>query len=440
MRSFARWLLPVVVFAVVLTMALTGMLTPHQSSLSPQAAPRGSATSARRITADSATGISAKVGAIPGSRSRPGDHWRHATGRAPSTSVVAARPLRPAAGKGDQVSRLYPADVLVVAPRSLPAGLLAGIRAMNGVEAAVPVSAGRIRVNGVFVNVLGVNPVTFRPFAAKPTARSTRLWQNVAAGGVAISYTMGTEDRLTLTKPVRVAGARTLDLPVAGFGTVGIAGVDAVVSGRVAASLGLPSANAIVVSAPRTRLDTLIARIKKKVPATASVAALVTQVIVGKVTVTTGAAGAVGLTASQGPGLTATELAKFLAAAESRIGMPYVWGGDGPTTFDCSGLVQWSMRQAGVLMPRVAAEQAMTGPLLPLSELEPGDLLFYHTDPTAPESISHVAIYLGNGLMLQAPEPGLDVQIVQADFGAGFAGAVRVYPKVAAAVAASTSS
>jgi len=440
LRSFARWLLPVVVFAVVLTVALTGMLMPHRSSLSPQSARRGSVTPARRITADSATGISAKVGAIPGSRSSPGDHWRHATGRAPSTSVVAATPLRPAAGKGHQVSRLYPADVLVVAPRSLPAGLLAGIRAMNGVEAAVPVSAGRIRVNGVFVNVLGVNPVTFRPFAAKPTARSTRLWQNVAAGGVAISYTMGTEDRLTLAKPVRVAGARTLDLPVAGFGTVGIAGVDAVVSGRVAASLGLPSANAIVVSAPRTRLDTLIARIKKKVPATASVAALVTQVIVGKVTVTTGAAGAVGLTASQGPGLTATELAKFLAAAESRIGLPYVWGGDGPTTFDCSGLVQWSMRQAGVLMPRVAAEQAMTGPLLPLSELKPGDLLFYHTDPTAPESISHVAIYLGNGLMLQAPEPGLDVQVVAADFGAGFAGAVRVYPKVAAAVAASTSS
>jgi peptidoglycan DL-endopeptidase CwlO len=117
--------------------------------------------------------------------------------------------------------------------------------------------------------------------------------------------------------------------------------------------------------------------------------------------------------------------------------MPYVWGGDGPTDFDCSGLVQWSMAQAGVVMPRVAADQARTGPLLPLSELEPGDLLFYHTDPTAPDYISHVAIYIGNGMMLQAPEPGMDVEVVKADFGAGFAGAIRVYPKVAAAVAAS---
>ena len=85
----------------------------------------------------------------------------------------------------------------------------------------------------------------------------------------------------------------------------------------------------------------------------------------------------------------------------------------------------------------MAADQARTGPLLPLRDLQPGDLLFYHTDPTAPGYISHVAIYLGNGLMLQAPEPGMNVEVVTADFGAGFAGAVSVYPSVAASVAAS---
>ena len=73
--------------------------------------------------------------------------------------------------------------------------------------------------------------------------------------------------------------------------------------------------------------------------------------------------------------------------------------------------------------------------MLKLSDLRPGDLLFFHTDPTAPNYISHVAIYLGNGQMLQAPEPGKNVEVVPADFGAGFAGAVRVYPRVAAAVA-----
>jgi cell wall-associated NlpC family hydrolase len=351
--------------------------------------------------------------------------------------VITARPLSQLARTGIHLGPLHQADVLVVASASLPARLLASIRAMNGVVAAVQVDAGRIKVDGVFVNVLGVNPVRFRSFAARPTAQSAMLWQNIAAGGMAISYTMGRQDRLTFAKPVRAVGTRALTLPVAGFGTVGIGGVDAVVSRAVARNLGLPTANAIVVSAPHARLDRLIATIATKAPAKASVAALVTQVISGGVAFTTGAAGAVGMTAHHGLGLTATQIATFLAAAKSRVGMPYVWGAEGPTAFDCSGLVHWAMAQAGVVMPRVAADQARTGPLLPLSRLRPGDLLFYHTDPTAPAYISHVAIYLGNGLMLQAPEPGLNVEIVAADFGAGFAGAVRVYPAVAAQIAGS---
>jgi cell wall-associated NlpC family hydrolase len=98
--------------------------------------------------------------------------------------------------------------------------------------------------------------------------------------------------------------------------------------------------------------------------------------------------------------------------------------------------VQWSLAQAGVVMPRVAADQARTGPAVPVSRLQPGDLLFYHTDPTAPDYISHVAIYLGKGLMLQAPQPGMNVQIAPVALGGGFAGAVAVSPAVAAAAAA----
>jgi cell wall-associated NlpC family hydrolase len=125
----------------------------------------------------------------------------------------------------------------------------------------------------------------------------------------------------------------------------------------------------------------------------------------------------------------------MLTAAMSRRGLPYVWGGAGPEVFDCSGLVQWSFRQAGITMPRVAADQALTGPAVPVSQLQPGDLLFYHTDASAPDYISHVAIYLGNGWMIQAPQPGQDVEVVPAAFGSEFAGAVRVNPAQAAAVA-----
>ena len=341
-----------------------------------------------------------------------------------------------AAGPLPKLHRLLQADLLVVAPASLPPGAAKAVARLPGVVAAQQVDAARIQMDGKFVATLGVNPLDFRAFAAKPTAESGSLWRNVAAGGVAVSYTMGKLDKLPLSQSLRAAGRRTEDLRVAGFGTVGISGVDAVVSDQVARSLGLPAGNAIVISAPHAELGTLMKRVAKLLPHRATVAALVAQAPVSGVALASGAAGAAGASAVSGPGLSSAQLSVFLKAAVSRLGLPYVWGAAGPRSFDCSGLVQWSLAQAGIVMPRVAVDQARTGPQVPVSQLQPGDLLFYHTDPTAPSYISHVAIYLGKGLMIQAPEPGMNVQVVPADFGSGFAGAVRVYPRVAAAVAA----
>jgi len=348
-----------------------------------------------------------------------------------TTENVAGPPVRP-------LGKLRSADLLVIAPSSLHASSLSAIRKLPGVTAANQLDAARIKVNGGFVAMLGVDPSTFREFAAKPTAKSTMLWQNVADGGIAISYLMGEQEKIPVGGTVDVAGALTEKVPVAGFGTVGISGVDAVVSDRVARSLGMPAGNAIVISAPHARLSTLIRKVKHALPKDASVAPLVGQAPARGLPVTQGFAGAIDLTAHSGPGMTVAQTRAFLTAALSRLGMKYVWGGAGPFVFDCSGLVQWSMRQAGITMPRVAVNQAQTGPRIPLSELEPGDLLFYHTDPTAPDYISHVAIYLGKGLMLQAPEPGEDVEIVPAIFTGGFAGAVEVFPRVAAVVAANS--
>jgi cell wall-associated NlpC family hydrolase len=335
------------------------------------------------------------------------------------------------------LKRLLQADLLVVAPAALPAGVAARIRRLPGVLAAQPVDAARIEVNDSFVTMLGVDPSAFRSFAARPTARSAGLWQNVADGSIAVSYTMGKQEKIPLGGSVAVAGARTEKLRVGGFGTVGFAGVDAVVSDSVARSLGLPAGNAIVISAPHAVLSSLITKIKKLLPAHAAIAPLVAQAASAGLAVRTGAAGGTGVTAADGPGLTQAEVTRFLTAATSRLGLPYVWGAEGPSAFDCSGLVQWSLAQAGIVMPRVAVDQARTGPQVPVSDLRPGDLLFYFTDPTAPSYISHVAIYLGNGMMIQAPEPGMNVEVVPAIVGgSGFAGAVRVYPRLAAAVAA----
>jgi cell wall-associated NlpC family hydrolase len=310
------------------------------------------------------------------------------------------------------------------------------VRAVPGVRAAEPVDAARVRVNGSLAAVLGVDPSAFRRFAAKPTAMNTGLWSSVANGAIAVSYTMGREAKLPVGSMAHVAGQQLETLQVGGLGTVGIPGVDAVVSDATARSLGFPAGNAIVISAPGARLSTLKSRIKAAVPASATIELLVTPAtravggsqVVGGGQVTAGSATTGGL-------LSPAQVAAFLKAALSRVGMPYVWGAAGPTAFDCSGLVQWSFAQAGVVMPRVAADQARTGPAVPVSQLQPGDLLFYHFDPTAPGYISHVAIYIGKGLMLQAPQPGQNVEVVPVDLGSGFAGAVAVSPAVAAAAA-----
>jgi cell wall-associated NlpC family hydrolase len=242
---------------------------------------------------------------------------------------------------------------------------------------------------------------------------------------------MGTLDRLPLNGSVTVAGRTLARLPVAAFGTMGIPGVDAVVSDSVAIALGMPAGNAMVISAPPQQVAALAARLKTVVPRGASVEPLVTWV--ASSTSSGGAVSPVGTGAVRGGFLTGTQLNAMLQAALSRRGLPYVWGAAGPTAFDCSGLVKWAFAQAGLVMPRVAADQALTGPVVPVSQLAPGDLLFYRTDPTDPGYISHVAIYMGNGWMIQAPQPGMNVEVVPADVGAEFAGAIRVNPAVAAA-------
>ena len=350
--------------------------------------------------------------------------------RASATASTRTRPARPV--EVAPLRGLRQADLLVVAPFSLSRQVLAAVARQPAVTAAEPIEAAKIKINGAYAAVLGVDPSTFRGYAAPSTAASDPLWQGVAGGGVAVSYTMGTLDRLSLGGQVTVSGRQPERLPVVAFGTVGIGGVDAVVSDSTARSLGVPAGNAIVVTAPPASVAALAASIKQVLPRGAAVEPLVTEV-----TRPGGpfAVGTVPGTAVSGDAMTGPQLTAALRAAESRRGLPYTWGATGPAAFDCSGLVQWAFAQAGVSMPRVAADQARAGPAVPVSQLQPGDLLFYHTDPTDRGYISHVAIYLGNGWMIQAPQPGMDVQVVPASFGSQFAGAIRVYPRIAAGLA-----
>ncbi|MGV9555393.1 NlpC/P60 family protein [Streptomyces sp. NPDC003522] len=96
--------------------------------------------------------------------------------------------------------------------------------------------------------------------------------------------------------------------------------------------------------------------------------------------------------------------AAALAAARSALGRPYVWGANGPTGFDCSGLMQWSYARAGVFLPRTSQAQAHAGRRVPLSQARPGDIVTYRSDA------GHVGMYAGNGQVIHAPYPGAPVR------------------------------
>jgi peptidoglycan DL-endopeptidase CwlO len=117
-------------------------------------------------------------------------------------------------------------------------------------------------------------------------------------------------------------------------------------------------------------------------------------------------------------------VATMLAAAKSKLGDPYLWGGTGPDAYDCSGLTQFAYGAAAIALPRVAADQWNVGAHVGLAELLPGDLLFWATDPSNPATIHHVAIYIGGGMMIAAPHTG-DVVKVEPVYMDGFVGATR---------------
>ncbi len=108
-----------------------------------------------------------------------------------------------------------------------------------------------------------------------------------------------------------------------------------------------------------------------------------------------------------------------LEAALTRRGDPYVWGAAGPGAFDCSGLVVWAFAQIGITLPHFTGDLWNSGVHVSRSNLEPGDLVFFYAD------ISHVGIYIGNGLMIDAPDFGLTVR-VEPVMWAYFVGAVRI--------------
>ncbi len=101
---------------------------------------------------------------------------------------------------------------------------------------------------------------------------------------------------------------------------------------------------------------------------------------------------------------------KAVSIAKTRLGAPYVWGGTGPG-YDCSGLTMTSWSGAGVGLNRTSRDQYKQVLKIRYADMRPGDLVFWGTNPNSPDSIYHVAMYIGGGQIIEAPRPGVAVRI-----------------------------
>lgn len=197
-----------------------------------------------------------------------------------------------------------------------------------------------------------------------------------------------------------LAGATLVTLPLTSAAALHDAPVN-----TAAASLsdGLPKATTHAAEAPAAVTPPPApAPAPVLTPAKAATPAIVRQPVqpVAKPAVVTHAAAPVAkpVAVAAPAGLRAANLAL------AQIGKPYVWGATGPSSFDCSGLTQWAYHQVGVNLPRTTYAQDGVGTQVSESNLQVGDLVFFYGG-------DHVGIYVGNGNVVHAPQPGESVKV-----------------------------
>jgi cell wall-associated NlpC family hydrolase len=327
----------------------------------------------------------------------------------PSASTPVVAPL------GEQQT---PA-LLVTRSAGLSPAQRTAVRATESVQQTLVLATGPVRVAGAVAHAVSADPGSLRAWTPALTARSDALWASIARGDVTASFEMGKNLGLELGGPVALSvGTSSMSLRLGAFAGTALPGLDLTVSPGRARELHLtPDAAMLVAAAPGTDLLALRATLRDRLGAGVDVQ-LLQQVPEIR---------------DAGSYLTRAQITAAVSAALSKVGRPYVWGAVGPDSFDCSGLIGWAMHAAGVTVPRTSEQLWLAGPHLRPEDARAGDLLFWSNDPSAPQDLDHVALYLGGGQMVSAPHTG-DVVHVAPVTARNFRGVVRLDPKAAASV------
>ncbi|HEV2633939.1 MAG TPA: C40 family peptidase [Actinocrinis sp.] len=249
----------------------------------------------------------------------------------------------------------------------------------------------------------GVDPEVTLMLSAHPDAflaESELLSQNEAAQQLQLRTVL--TDQAALSSLDAEAGRQLADLRAQ---QATVTANRTLIQGELSAARhqldGLPSPERLQVSAALARGDDGNGQgttVPAQAPTLGSLLQAVAAVADG------GASDPSGGGAAAGSGPDSDRVLKAVSAAYSELGKPYVWGATGPNDFDCSGLTQHVWAAAGVALPRTSEEQADIGAAIPLSQIQPGDLVVYFSGRT------HVALYVGQGLVIHAPRPGSVVQ------------------------------
>ncbi|WP_193373683.1 C40 family peptidase [Nocardiopsis gilva] len=307
-------------------------------------------------------------------------------------------------------------EYFAVSPKALSEKTVAKVAELDGVESVEVVDAARVNIDDESTAVLGVDPSEFRNYAPRPSAESDEIWQGIAEGRVALSDDAGKQRGLDVGSEVDIAGAKgEVTREVWTHATSGVAGIDAIISRATAEELGFPQGNGLIISAPDADLWDLKDDLEKTLGEDASLQLLAENPDPRP-------------SDAAGRPVGGSTMERVIGDAESMVGVPYVWGGESLAEggFDCSGLLQWAFARNGVAIPRVTHDQWYAGQHLEYKDAQRGDLIFWRNDPTAPDYISHVAIYLGDGKMLEAPRTGLNVRVTDVRTK-NMAGVVRVH-------------
>lgn len=122
---------------------------------------------------------------------------------------------------------------------------------------------------------------------------------------------------------------------------------------------------------------------------------------------------------------TSSKAAAIISTAKKYMGVKYVWGGTTPSGFDCSGFTQYVFAQQGISLPRISGDQYSQGRSVSMSNLQPGDLIFFSLD--GDKIIDHVGIYTGNGQFINASSSkGVTIYSLGSYWKSHYIGAKRV--------------